>query len=66
MNINILHRWFIFATAVLGALTGFCVFRLRRFDLALVFFVFWFYLALLEAAFQKMEEEEWRLHVCGK
>ena len=40
--------WFLFATAVLGTLTGFALFTLKRFDIAITLFLVWFCLVFVE------------------
>jgi len=56
-------EWFLFATAVLGTLTGFALFTLKRFDIAVALFLVWFCLVFIEYFVQKREFEKWKRRV---
>jgi fatty acid desaturase len=63
MSVNLFHGWFTFATALFAAITGYCVFTLRRWDVAFVLFLLWFCLVLLEYWIQNREFEDWKRRV---
>jgi uncharacterized membrane protein len=39
-------EWFVFITALVGAITGYCLFSLRRWDVAFALFLVWFCLSI--------------------
>jgi hypothetical protein len=63
MSVNLFSEWFTFATALLGAITGYCLFSLKRFDVAIVLFILWLCLVLLEFKIQEMQFEDWKRRV---
>ena len=66
MNVNIFHEWFVFVTALLGIITGYCLFTLRRWDVAFMLFLLWFCLVLFEFWLQDREFERWKRKVFGQ
>ena len=59
-------EWFVFITALAGAVTSYCVFTLRRWDVAFVLFLLWFCLVVLEYWIQESEFERWKRRVFGQ
>ena len=56
-------EWFVFVTALAGAITSYCLFSLRRFDIAIIISILWFCLVLLEFKVQEMQFEDWKRRV---
>jgi len=56
-------EWFVFVTALLGCLTGYVVFTLKRLDIAITLFLVWFCLVLFEFWLQDREFERWKKKV---
>jgi hypothetical protein len=65
MSVNLFHGWFTFATALLGIITGYCVFTFKRWDVAFALFLVWFCLVLFEYWLQNREFESWKKKVFG-
>jgi len=59
-------EWFVFVTALAGAITSYCLFSLRRFDIAIIISILWFCLVLLEFKLQEMQFEDWKKKVFGQ
>jgi hypothetical protein len=56
-------EWFVFVTALAGAITSYCLFSLKRFDIAIIISILWFCLVLLEFKVQEWEFESWKRRV---
>jgi fatty acid desaturase len=59
-------EWFVFVTALAGAITGYCVFTLKRWDVPIILFAIWFCLVLFEYWLQNQEFENWKRKVFGQ
>jgi len=56
-------EWFVFITALVGAITGYCLFTLKRWDVAFALFLAWLCLAFFEYWLQNREFERWKRRV---
>jgi hypothetical protein len=66
MSVNLFSKWFVLATVLFAAITGYCVFSLKRFDIAIIISILWFCLVLLEFKLQEMQFEDWKKKVFGQ
>jgi hypothetical protein len=65
MSINIFHSWFLLVTIALGIFVNFCLFTLKRVDLAIWVVILWLFCFVLESYHQNREFENWKRRVFG-